>query len=385
MPYITVRQTVRYHQMSMEEILCGDVDIFAPQKKRDWHRKPTDTRTYFVERANPQLVIDAKIPELIRYLEKFNEVNAALFEQPREQMYRHYTIPKKSGRGRRPIDAPNPELMNALRALKALFESKFGVLYHTAAFAYVPGRCTVDALKRHQNNKSRWFLKTDFSDFFPATTLEFVMQQFSMLFPFSEVVKVPHGKAALEKALSLCFLRGGLPQGTPISPLITNVMMIPIDYKLTNSLREFSGHNFVYTRYADDINISCRYDFNYKEIVRHIDETLLSFSAPFKIKPEKTHYGNNSGKNYWLGLLLNKENRITLGHHRKKELRSWIFNYLKDRQNGIPTAVGELYELGGNMSYAKMVEPDWYEAIVAHYNKEFGVNLERVIAADIAA
>ncbi|MCL2052843.1 MAG: hypothetical protein FWG90_00155 [Oscillospiraceae bacterium] len=46
------------------------------------------------------------------------------------------------------------------------------------------------------------------------------------------------GVIELQKALSLCFSNGGLPQGTPISPFITNVMMIPLDHKLSNSLRQ---------------------------------------------------------------------------------------------------------------------------------------------------
>ena len=383
--YITVRQTERFHQTSIDELLFGDIDVYAPQQKHAWRSNPTGTRTFIVRRTPVEWIQKANIPQLVRYLEKFNEVNAHLFEADRASLYRHYEIPKKSGKGMRKIDEPCPELMAALRALKGLFEQKFGALYHTAAYAYIPGRCTVDAVKKHQSNASRWFLKTDFSDFFPATTLEFVMQQFSMLFPFSEVVKTPHGKAQLEKALSLCFLRGGLPQGTPISPLITNLMMIPIDHALANSLRDFDKHNFVYTRYADDIHISCKYDFSYKVVVRHIDETLAAFNAPFKIKPEKTHYGNNSGKNYMLGLLLNKENRITLGHQRKREIRSWIFNYLKDREHNIPTPLEELYVLRGNMSYAKMVEPDWYKAILAYFKKEFSVDVEEIIGADIAA
>lgn len=385
MPYITVRQTRRYNQVTMDDILFGNIDIFAPPPKVNWKKIDSSTRTYYVERPSWKMVNDAKIPGLIEALEQFNTQFAPLFEVDRKSLYTHYEIPKKSGNGKRKIDEPNPSLMLALRVLKALFEDKFRLLYHTSAFAYIPGRCTVDAVKRHQQNESRWFLKTDFADFFPATTLEFVMQQFSQLFPFSEVVRYPRGKDALEKALSLCFLNGGLPQGTPISPLITNAMMIPVDHALYNSLRDFDKHNFVYTRYADDIHISCRYDFSYKKVVRHIDETLISFGAPFKIKPEKTHYGSSAGRNFLLGLMLNKDNKISLGHQRKKELRSWMFNYLKDRKNNIPTPVEELQTLRGNMSYCKMVEPEWYQAVIEHYNKEFGVDIEECIGTDIAA
>lgn len=68
-------------------------------------------------------------------------------------------------------------------------------------------------------------------------------------------MKDAEGRELFNTAISLCFLHGGLPQGTPISPMITNIMMIPIDYKLFNSLHDEES-TFVYTRYADDMLIS---------------------------------------------------------------------------------------------------------------------------------
>ena len=60
--------------------------------------------------------------------------------------------------------------------------------------------------------------------------MEWVLHMFSMVFPFSEVMKDEKGKAELTKALELGFLDGGLPQGTPLSPTVTNIMMIPVDF-----------------------------------------------------------------------------------------------------------------------------------------------------------
>ena len=160
-------------------------------------------------------------------------------------------------------------------------------LYHTSAFAYVRSRSTIDALKRHQRNESKWFLKLDFADFFGSTTLAFVLDMLSRVFPFSEIVKFQAGRAELAKALSLCFLNDGLPQGTPISPFITNVMMIAIDHKISNDLRNFDNRRFVYTRYADDLLISCKIDFNKDSVQQFVLDTLSEFHAPFTVKRER--------------------------------------------------------------------------------------------------
>ena len=282
MVYITVKQPPMYHQMTLEEFLFE-----TETKPQIINPNMTNTRTYEVERVGDKYLEKLNVAGLITKLAQFNESTEKLRNKPRKTLYREFHIPKKSG-GLRKIDAPEPELMDALRRLKTIFEEDFHVLYHTSAFAYVRKRSTIDAVKRHQSNESRWFGKYDLSNFFGSTTLDFVIKMFSMIYPFSEVVKESVGLEELRTALELAFLDGGLPQGTPISPLITNVMMIPVDYKLANGLREYNHQRFVYTRYADDFLISSKYTFSFRDIESYIINTLKEFDAPFTIKSQKT-------------------------------------------------------------------------------------------------
>lgn len=246
MYYITVKQPPMYHQMTLEEFLFN-----TEVQSQIVNPNMTNTRTYEVETVSDRFLETINVGRLITKLVQFNDSVESLREVPRHELYHTFHIPKKSG-GLRKIDAPNAELMDALRRLKTIFEEDFHALYHTSAFAYVKNRSTLDAVKRHQANESKWFGKYDLSNFFGSTTLEYVMYMFSMVFPFSEVMKHEIGKNMLRDALELAFLDGVLPQGTPLSPLITNVMMIPVDYKLANTFREYNHQRFVYTRYADD-------------------------------------------------------------------------------------------------------------------------------------
>jgi len=325
MPYITIKQPQKYYQMTFEDIMAGIDDLskyIVPNV--------TATRTYWVDYPNRRLRENTDTQMMLEVLKMFNHSKKALFAQDRASLYHTFHIPKSSG-GLRRIDAPMPELMNALRELKTIFETHMFALYHTSAFAYVRGRSTIDALKRHQRNESKWFLKLDFTDFFGSTTPAFVLDMLSRLFPFSELVRFSAGRDELEKALSLCFLNGGLPQGTPISPFITNVMMIAIDHKISNSLRNFDSRRFVYTRYADDLLLSCKIDFDMNKVQQFVIDTLAEFNAPFTIKKEKTRYGSAAGRNWNLGLMLNNENQITIGHKRKKEFKAMLDNYMRDR------------------------------------------------------
>lgn len=379
MPYITVAQSPVYHQITFEEIISGVVNMHNMISSNE-----SNTRTYFSRFLTQKFLDRFDFDDMITSLEAFNDQNKTLFDVQREKLYTTFHIPKKSG-GLREINAPVPELMTALRNLKTLFETKMFAKYHTSAFAYVPGRSPVDAIKRHQKNGSHWFLKTDFSNFFGSTTPEFLRYSLSLIFPFSEIVKSPRGRDALDRALSLCFLHGGLPQGTPISPMLTNLMMIPIDHKVSNALRDFHGQSFVYTRYADDCQISSRKDFDYNQVIEFINQTLREFRAPFKIKEEKTRYGSRAGSNWNLGLMLNKDNKITIGHKNKQRFRAMISNYILDRKNGIAWDLHDIQVLNGHINYYRMIESDYVDEVIKFNNEKYHTDVMRSIREDLAS
>ena len=254
MYYITTMQFRKPRQLSWEDVIMEKAvyNDFANDKSNS---TATITRKY--ETINDEVLQKINVDRMIKWLKQFNENNKKLFEADRKSLYDSFKIPKSTG-GFRQIDAPCEELQEQLRKLVKFISDDCGVLYHTAAFAYVKGRSIVDCITKHQKNESMWFLKTDFSGFFPHTTLDFVMNMLAKVFPLSEVCKNTEGNKELRKAISLGFLNGGLPQGTVLSPMLTNVMMIPIDHALFNEL----AHRYIiYTRYADDIHISAQEQF----------------------------------------------------------------------------------------------------------------------------
>ena len=378
MIYITVRQSPRYHQMTLEEFLFETET--QPGILND---NTTNTRTYEVQSLSPRFLSKLHLNHLIGKLTAFNQETISLREVPnRHDLYHTFYIPKKSG-GLRKIDAPNPELMDALRKLKTIFEEDFGALYHTSAFAYVRKRSTIDAVKKHQYNESKWFGKYDLSNFFGSTTPEFVHKMFSMVFPFSEVMKNPNGKEQLITALSLAFMDGGLPQGTPISPLITNIMMIPVDFTLSKKLREYEKQKFVYTRYADDFLVSSRYDFDFRKIEALIVDVLKSFDAPFSIKSSKTRYGSSSGSNWNLGVMLNKDNKITIGYKKKRQFQAMLASYTMDKLNGRSWDLNDVQVLEGYRNYYRMIERETIDKIVEHLSNKFRVDIIGTIKEDL--
>lgn len=299
-----------------------------------------------------------------------------------------YKLDKKH---RRTINAPNKHLYEVLSELQSLLVFIMPENYHTSAYAYVKGRCTVDAIKKHQQGDNHWFAKFDFSNFFGSTTLPWLMKQLETIYPFSQIILTEYtkrgvtynGREELTKALSLCFLDGGLPQGTPISPLLTNIMMIPFDHIVSNELGKALDERFVYTRYADDIHISCRVDFKVREVENYILGVLKQLDAPFSLNTAKTHYGSRAGGNWNLGLMLNKDNKITVGSENKRILKADLNNFYLDHKNGADWDLSRVYQLQGKISYYKSIEPEVVTLIIKGFNTKYNCDIEKLIKQKI--
>ena len=371
MIYVTTRQKTKEKQLSWLDLI-GEEEIPVSEFVSSGS---AGTVTRVLEEATPELLRKINVEEMINVLKRFNESHKNLFDADRKTMYRHYTIPKKTG-GLRPIDQPCDELQLALEELKIILTEKFGVLYHTAAFAYITGRSTVQNDMKHLKNESNWYYKTDVSGFFPSTTLDFTMKMLKLIFPLSEICKSDEGYQNLRKAISLGFLNGGLPQGTKLSPTLTNIIAIPLDHKLFN---ELAHKRFVYTRYADDIHISCVQKFDPDKMTKYIQDTFKKIGAPWILKPEKTHYGSRKGKNLMLGQCINAENNLTVGYRAKKTFKAMTCNLIMDYKNHKPWPLDEVQQYAGLVSYYKMVEKEYFENLINHFNEKFNVNVKRII------
>lgn len=341
----------------------------------------TNTVTHYGTVKSLNYFESVRVGESIRMVSRFVERYAGLYEVDRHTLYKHFCIPKSSG-GVRPIDAPQSELMEALRDLKGILERNCGAdkLYHTSAFAYIQHRSTLDCVKRHQQNESKWFAKFDMHNFFGSTTIDFVMRMFEQIYPLSELAKNAFSSEVFRKAIDLCFLDGGLPQGTPISPLITNIMMIPFDFAMNRWCRE---HHMVYTRYADDLLISSKNPFRFKDVEEQIESVLAKFDAPFRLNRKKTRYGSANGSNWNLGVMLNKDNQITVGRKAKKRFEDLLRRYALDKKAGTNWALADVQHLDGLRSYYKMVEGETIDRIVQFVSNKFQVDIQSAIKKDL--
>lgn len=260
------------------------------------------------------------------------------------QQYTKFTIPKRTG-GVRVIEAP-PEELKLLQKnlLKELY--KGGVLTHDCAYGFVSKRNCKQTLEVHQRNKSRWFLKMDFKNFFPSFTKEIIFKNFDRL---SKLCLPADDLGLFVDAVTSSDDR--LVQGAPTSPYIANLCMIPFDYAMDKYCKE---HDLVYTRYADDVLISGKEKFDWREVGTFLLTTLSSLGYnTLHINPSKTRFGSSNGANWNLGIMYNQELNLTVGHKTKHlaKIIAHKWDTLSDEEKAT---------WRGKFAYYRAIEPEYF-------------------------
>lgn len=139
----------------------------------------------------------------------------------------------------------------------------------------VKKRSNISNSKPHQGNKYQF--TTDLQEFYPNIDFKRVYDTFIGL-KFS-----PHYAHWLTK---LTTWKYELPQGTPTSTHIANLVFLETDIKLIDLCNKYG---ITYTRYVDDLTFSSQQDF------RHILNDILHIvtSGGFKLSYRKTKYSGN--------------------------------------------------------------------------------------------
>ena len=163
-----------------------------------------------------------------------------LFGAKRNESYRTFQIPKKSG-GTRTIEAPSEELKVIQLWIKENILDKFNPSHYAKGFK--KGVSIYDNALPHVGKKL--VINIDLKDFFPSIKY----------FEIYKVFKYIGYTDGVSKLLTkLCTnSKDVLPQGSPASPSLSNMVSLKLDKRLSELAHAIGAD---YTRYADDITFS---------------------------------------------------------------------------------------------------------------------------------
>jgi RNA-directed DNA polymerase len=232
--------------------------------------------------------------------------------------YIHFKMKKKSG-GFRLISAPMPELKAAQHWVLENILSKIKV--HEAAHGFLPEKNIVSNAKPHIGAKV--IVNVDLKDFFPSISYRRVKGMFQT-YGFSEAIATVFALLCTaptveeveidNKTYFVAIGERHLPQGSPASPSVSNIIAKRLDKGLSK-IAENLG--FKYTRYADDLTFSS--ENKDAEVAKLLGQLRYIVDAQgFTVNEEKTKILRSGRQQEVTGIVVNEKISID-----RKELRKF--------------------------------------------------------------
>ena len=220
-----------------------------------WERQNLLAALERVERNGGAPGIDGMtVKELRPYLkEHWLEVRQALDEQSYQpKPVRRVEIPKPDG-GMRQLGIPTVVDRLLEQAIAQVMTPLFEPRFSPYSYGFRPGRSAHEAVKQAQEYVqagNEWAVDIDLEKFFDRVNHDMLMARVARVVKDKRVLKLI--RAYLNSGVMVNGVvldtEEGTPQGGPLSPLLSNIMLDDLDKEL-----ERRGHKFV--RYADDCNI----------------------------------------------------------------------------------------------------------------------------------
>ena len=201
------------------------------------------------------------------------------------QPVRRVEIPKPGGKGMRMLGIPTVLDRLIQQALLQVLQPFFDPGFSDNSFGFRPGRSTHQAVRRAREHIAaghRWVVDMDLEKFFDRVNHDVLMARVSRRVKDKKVLIL------IRRFLQAGMMEGGIvsprlegtPQGGPLSPLLSNVLLDESDKEL-----ERRGHRFV--RYADDCNIYVRSRRAGERVLDSV-ERFLTKRLRLKVNREKS-------------------------------------------------------------------------------------------------
>lgn len=198
---------------------------------------------------------------------------------------RRVEIPKPDGRGARMLGIPVVLDRLIQQALLQVLTPIFDPTFSRSSHGFRPGRSAHDAVRsarEHINEGYDWVVDLDLEKFFDRVNHDVLMARVARRVKDKRVLRLI--RRYLQAGMMVNGLTSpqeeGTPQGGPLSPLLSNILLDELDKEL-----ERRGHHF--SRYADDVNVYVRSEAAGRRVMSSL-EKFLGKQLRLKINRDKS-------------------------------------------------------------------------------------------------
>lgn len=264
---------------------------------------PTSLATLFAEvrRRSPAPGVDGLTPE--SYARDLDERLHRLADALRTETWQPSALErmrrKKPGGGTRVLSIPTVEDRVVIEALKAVIEPEVEPLLSRAAFAYRPRRSAHDAVEAVAERiaaGATWIAQADIQDFFDSVRIEDVVDAVREVVTDTATVRLL-GRVLARHARSP---GRGLAQGSALSPLLSNLALLPMD-------RRLCAAGFDLVRYSDNLCIAAKSRPEADEALRAIEREVRRLGLQLKSRASAVSEARSGV--LWLGFWLGEGGR----------------------------------------------------------------------------
>ena len=162
-------------------------------------------------------------------------------------------IPKPGGSGVRKLGIPTVVDRLIQQALNQILTPIFDPYFSENSYGFRPGRSTHQAVlqaQKHVESGKRWVVDMDLEKFFDRVNHDILMARIARKVKDKRVLLLIRRylqAGVMENGLITASVEG-TPQGGPLSPLLSNILLDDLD-------KELEKRGLAFCRYADDCNI----------------------------------------------------------------------------------------------------------------------------------
>lgn len=261
-------------------------------------------------------------------------------------------IPKASG-GKRGLGIPTVIDRMIQQAIHQAMGPTFEEGFSQSSYGFRPGRSAHDAVRTAQGFVAagkKWVVDIDLKSFFDQVNHDRLMTMIGRKVRDKRVLSLIGRflRAEMQKSDgSLEARKAGTPQGGPLSPLLANIYLDPLDKEL-----EKRGVSFV--RYADDIAIFAASERSAKRIYESVVAWLKKHLG-LEVNREKSGVGP-SGESSLLGFRLYEDGKIGVSPKSIAKLKEKVRDIWEARQNKTSKELREAWQnyIRGWWNYFKL-------------------------------